>query len=82
MIIGRDEQLNIPEDATLIVSVEPITVRPEEAATLLGISRTKVYELTARADFDGAFKLGGCTLISVEALKKWVKNQTQQQGGG
>ena len=43
---------------------------------------TKVYELTARADFDGAFKLGGCTLISVEALKKWVKNQTQQQGGG
>ena len=49
MIIGRDEQLNIPEDATLIVSVEPITVRPEEAAKLLGISRTKVYELTARA---------------------------------
>ena len=45
MIIGRDEQLNIPEDATLIVSVEPITVRPEEAAKLLGISRTKVYEL-------------------------------------
>ena len=74
--------MTIPADATLIVSVEPITVRPEEAAKLLGISRTKVYELTARADFDGAFKLGGCTLISVEALKKWVKNQTQQQGGG
>lgn len=54
---------------------EPIAVRPARAAEMLGISRPKVYELAAREDFNGAFKFGGCTLFSVEALKAWVRAQ-------
>lgn len=54
---------------------EPIAVRSTEAARLLGVSRPKIYELAAREDFKGAFKFGGCTLFSVEALKEWVRNQ-------
>lgn len=55
--------------------IEPVTVRAAAAAQMLGISRPKLYELAAREDFHGAFKLGGCTLFSVEALKEWVKAQ-------
>lgn len=54
---------------------EPIAVRSTETARLLGVSRPKVYELAARDDFRGAFKFGGCTLFSVEALREWVRAQ-------
>lgn len=54
---------------------EPIAVRSTQAAEMLGISRPKVYELAAREDFHGAFKFGGCTLFSVEALREWVRAQ-------
>lgn len=54
---------------------EPIAVRSAEAARMLGVSRPKVYELAAREDFHGAFKFGGCTLFSVEALREWVRSQ-------
>lgn len=81
MTASINEILDVPEDAKLIVCVEPIAVRPAEAAKMLGISRVKAYDLIARADFDGAFKLGGCTLISVEALKNWVNKQARKEGG-
>lgn len=58
---------------------EPIAVRSTTAAKMLDVSRPKVYELAAREDFKGAFKFGGCTLFSVEALKEWVRAQC---GGG
>ena len=54
---------------------EPIAVRSTRAAEMLGVSRPKVYELAAREDFHGAFKFGGCTLFSVEALREWVRAQ-------
>lgn len=54
---------------------EPIAVRSTRAAEMLGISRPKIYELAAREDFHGAFKFGGCTLFSVEALREWVRAQ-------
>mgnify|MGYP002511098345 CR=1 FL=1 len=54
---------------------EPIAVRSTRAAEMLGISRPKIYELAAREDFHGAFKFGGCTLFSVEALREWVQAQ-------
>ena len=61
---------------------EPIAVRSTMAAKLLGVSRPKVYELAARADFNGAFKFGGCTLFSVEALREWVRAQCGTGGEG
>lgn len=54
---------------------EPIAVRSTRAAEMLGVSRPKIYELAAREDFHGAFKFGGCTLFSVEALREWVRAQ-------
>lgn len=55
--------------------IKPIAVRSNTAAQMLNISRPKVYELAAREDFHGAFKFGGCTLFSVEAIEEWVRQQ-------
>lgn len=55
--------------------LEPIAVRAEVAARLLSVSKPKIYELAARDDFHGAFKFGGCTLFSVEALREWTRKQ-------
>ena len=65
----------IPAAEKTAVFIEPSAVRSSTAAQMLGVSRPKVYELAARKDFHGAFKLGGCTLFSVEALREWVRNQ-------
>ncbi|MBD5168899.1 MAG: helix-turn-helix domain-containing protein [Oscillibacter sp.] len=58
-----------------LVYIEPVAVKASTVAQMLDISRPKVYELAAREDFHGAFKLGGCTLFSVEALREWVRRQ-------
>lgn len=63
-----------------VVYVEPIAVRAGTVAQMLDMSRPKVYELAAREDFHGAFKFGGCTLFSVEALKEWVRSQCGEGG--
>lgn len=60
--------------------IKPIAVRSNIAAQMLNISRPKVYELAAREDFHGAFKFGGCTLFSVEALEEWVRQQCAAGG--
>lgn len=69
----------VPDGVEPVVCIEPMAVRPDVAAKLLGVSKPKIYELAAREDFRGAFKLGGCTLFSVEALRQWVAAQC---GGG
>ena len=61
-------------------TVEPFAVRADEVAKLLNVSQPKVYELAAREDFQGAFKFGGCTLFSVEALRDWVQRQCETGG--
>ena len=55
-------------------NMEPLAVSAEEAARLLGVSRSKVYKLMGRDDFPD-FKLGNRTLISVDGLRRWVEKQ-------
>lgn len=56
--------------------LEPLAVSAAEAARLLGVSKPIVYKLMNRADFP-AFKVGTRTLIGVDALREWVKKQTE-----
>ena len=65
----------IPAAEKTMVCIEPVAVKASTVAQMLDISRPKVYELAAREDFHGAFKFGGCTLFSVEALREWVRRQ-------
>ena len=48
-----------------------LLVRPEEAATALGVSRTKVYELMASGKLS-SLKIGRSRRIPVEALTAFV----------
>lgn len=56
------------------MDIEKLAVSVPEAAELLGMCPKTVYQLTRRQDFP-AFKAGNRTIISVEGLREWVKNQ-------
>ena len=60
------------------MTVEPLAVSAAKAAELLGVSRSKVYELLKRDDFP-SFSLGGRTLISVAGLREWVDRQAKKE---
>lgn len=64
----------------MVANLEPLAVSAPEAARLLGVSKPKVYELMGREDFP-SFKLGGRTLISVDGLRAWVREQSVGKAG-
>lgn len=53
---------------------EPLLVRPAEAARMIGLGRTKLYEMIKSGEIR-AIKRGTATLISVESLRRWVDRQ-------
>lgn len=65
----------IPAAEKTTLLIEPIAVRSGTAAQMLGISRPKLYEIAGRKDFHGNFKVDGCLLFSVKALREWVRAQ-------
>lgn len=62
----------------MATQIEPVAISTTEAARLLGVSRPTVYQMMRRADFP-SFKCGERTLISVEGLRQWVKDQTKKE---
>ena len=58
-----------------------ITLSAAEAADVLGISKTKMYELIKRSDCDFAFMLGGRRLINRSKLEAWIDRQTEARAG-
>jgi len=54
-----------------------IAYRPLEAAKMLGIGKSKVYELMARKELP-SIRLGGSLLIPVQALNQWVEDQLKK----
>lgn len=55
---------------------ERIALSVSEAAALIGISKSKMYELIKRSDCDFSVMLGGRRLISRAKLQEWFDNQT------
>lgn len=55
----------------------PLAVRPEEAARLLGVSRTRVYELIAAAELT-SFVDGARRLILTRSLHEWLERKAQE----
>lgn len=58
-----------------------ITLSAAEAAALLGISKTKMYEIMRREDADFAFMLGDRRLISRSKLEAWIERECKKQNG-
>lgn len=53
------------------VPADALAYRPNEAARVSGISRSRLYELIASGEIP-AVKLGGCTLILRESLVAYL----------
>jgi excisionase family DNA binding protein len=60
------------------VPAAPLLMKPEEAAQMLGIGRTKVYELI-RSGALRSVRIGGLRRISAIALAEFVAELEQQE---
>jgi len=57
---------------------ERIALSVPEAAALIGVSKTKMYELLKRSDCDFSVMLGGRRLISRSRLEAWIDRQAEE----
>lgn len=62
--------------------MDKLLLRPNEAAEVLGIGRTRTYELLARGDLPGVVRIGKSVRISAESLRDWVRQQAASQPSG
>ena len=60
------------------IEVQKLTYSIAEAAEVLGISRSRMYELARSTGFP-SFTIGKRMLISREGLGNWVAAQAQMQ---
>ena len=58
--------------------MEKLMLRPKEAAELLGLGRTRFYQLV-RAGTVPSCHIGKAIRIPVAALKEWAEAQASQQ---
>jgi excisionase family DNA binding protein len=55
-------------------------LKPEEAAKVLAIGRTKVYDLLARGELPRV-KVGASVRVPRHALMDWIKSNTEEPRG-
>ena len=55
-----------------------LLLRPAEAATALGIGRTKVYELIAAGELP-SIRIGASVRVPVAALEAWIARRVREQ---
>ena len=56
------------------LSMEPLLVRVEEAARLLSLSRSTIYEMLDRGELPSV-RCGAARRIPLAALRAWVERQ-------
>ena len=61
--------------------LEPLLVRPLEAAQLIGVGRTKIYELLGTGALP-VVRIGGSVRVPLDALKRWIDQQTTNTRAG
>jgi len=61
---------------TAPLSPEPICVRVNDAARMIGVGRTKLYELIAAGEVE-TVKLGKATRVTTASLHDLIKRQRE-----
>lgn len=56
--------------------LDPICVRVNDAARMIGVGRTKLYAMIARGDLQ-AVKLGKSTRITTASLQELIRRQRE-----
>ncbi len=72
---------NLTEIHAIAGALQPLAVAPGEAARLMGIGRTMLYEEIATARLRSA-KIGKRRLITVEAIKEWLAAREAENAAG
>jgi len=73
--------LSIQRDAQYFkyeVKMEKLLLKPLEAAQVLGIGRSLVYELIARKEIPSV-RLGRCIRVPAESLRQWLRERENCQ---
>ena len=63
-----------------MATIEPLLVRVEEAARLLSLSRSTVYEMLDAGELP-SMRWGAARRIPLDALRAWVAQRTETIGG-
>ena len=58
-----------------------IALSVKDAAALIGVSKSKMYEIMRRSDADFGILLGGRRLISRAKLEEWIVRIAEAQSG-
>jgi excisionase family DNA binding protein len=58
--------------------VEALLLRADEAAIVLGIGRTKVFEMLASGELP-AIRIGRCVRVPKDRLERWIDEHTNTQ---
>jgi excisionase family DNA binding protein len=61
--------------------MEKLLLKPSEAAQVLGIGRSLIYELIARREIPSV-RLGRCIRVPVESLQQWLRDKENCQSNG
>ena len=61
--------------------MEKLLLKPLEAAQVLGIGRSLIYELIARKKIPSV-RLGRCLRVPKESLQQWLKEKEEQEMDG
>lgn len=57
--------------------IEPMVLGVKDAATFIGLSKSRLYELLADGSITGARKLGARTVVPVASLRAYVEAAPQ-----
>ena len=61
--------------------MEKWLLKPAEAAEVLGIGRSLIYELIARGEIP-SIRLGRCLRVPAESLKQWLREREEERTDG
>lgn len=60
--------------------MDRLLLRPDEAAEILGVGRSKIYALLASGEVPSV-RVGHSVRIPFEALRRWVADQAEGKSG-
>ena len=60
--------------------MEKLLLRPAEAGEVLGLGRSKIYELLANGSIP-SIRIGKSVRVPVERLREWLNNQPLNSDG-
>lgn len=64
------------EQNHLTTPIEPLLVRVEEAARILSLSRSTIYEMMDRGELPSV-RCGAARRIPIAALREWISKHLQ-----